>query len=157
MPEVVLKIENLDKAIDAFRKMPEQFSKTMRLTMKHAVRDIREHAAANHRFTSRTGSLERSISSTTYDDPITGVVFLDSGIAPYGFYVHQGTGPHAIVPKRKKVLRWALGGDFVFAKAVLHPGTKPDRFLEGAWDRYKEEVPERFSRALSQVIEEAGF
>lgn len=156
MAEVVLKIENLDKAIDAFRKMPESFSGTMRLTMKRAIRDIREHVRGNHRFKSRTGTLERAIQSDTFEDPIGGVVFLNLGMAPYGFYVHEGTYPHAIFPKRKKALRWARSGDFVFAKAVLHPGTKSDRFMEDAWYRYKPEIPERFAKAVDRAIKEAG-
>lgn len=156
MADVVLKVENLDRAIDAFRRMPDKFSKTMRLTMKKAVRDLKSYAQQNHLFTSRKGNLERSISSDVSDDPLTGVVFVDLGVAPYGIYVHEGTKPHSIFPKRKKALRWAQGGGFIFSKDVLHPGTEPDPFMTGAWEHYESKIPERFVRAVDMAIKEAG-
>ena len=156
MPEVVLDAKGLEKAADAFRKIPEKFERTMRLAMKSSIRDIREHARGNHRFVSRSGNLENAISSEVFDDPISGMIFLDTGQAPYGFWVHKGTKPHAIFPKNKKVLRWAQGGDFIFSKNVLHPGTKPDPFLQGALEAKQDDVAGRFVSAMKRMIKEAG-
>jgi len=49
---------------------------------------------------------------------------------PYAFFVHQGTKPHLILPRRKKVLRWeTTSGEIVFSARARHPGTKPNPFL----------------------------
>lgn len=47
---------------------------------------------------------------------------------------HEGTQPHLIVPVRAShlVFWWAKVGRVVYAKAVNHPGTKPNRFLVDA-------------------------
>lgn len=67
--------------------------------------------------------------------------------AAYSFWVHEGTKPHEIRPLHKKWLyfepsaaNYAAGsgggrtgtGQFVFAKAVQHPGTEPRPFLRRA-------------------------
>ena len=45
---------------------------------------------------------------------------------------HDGTGPHEIRPRKRKVLRFSVGGRVVFRTRVMHPGTKGTRFLTEA-------------------------
>lgn len=48
-------------------------------------------------------------------------------------YVTAGTRPHMIRPRRPGgVLRFTVGGRVVYAKYVMHPGTKPNSFLKDA-------------------------
>jgi hypothetical protein len=65
--------------------------------------------------------------------------------APHAAFVHWGTRPHVIRPKTKKVLRWAHGNGFVFARFVNHPGYKGDPWLIHA--------AEQAIREFSQMIE----
>lgn len=51
---------------------------------------------------------------------------------PAALYVLGGTRPHMIRPVRARALRFTIGGRTVYAKAVMHPGTKPNRFLQEA-------------------------
>ena len=55
--------------------------------------------------------------------------------AKYGGYVHQGTRPHVILPRNKKMLAWKVGKGYRFAKIVHHPGTKANPFLQKAVDK----------------------
>ncbi|MFZ3595035.1 hypothetical protein [Streptomyces sp. BH104] len=57
---------------------------------------------------------------------LTGVIVCDH---PAVHYVINGTRPHLIRPRRKKVLRFEVGGREVFTKLVRHPGTKANDFL----------------------------
>lgn len=50
----------------------------------------------------------------------------------YAGYVHDGTRPHTIRPKRAQALRFVIGGRVVFAKVVHHPGTRARPFLDRA-------------------------
>lgn len=50
----------------------------------------------------------------------------------YALAVHEGTKPHVIVPRRKKVLSWKGSEGRVFAARVNHPGTKPRPWLLNA-------------------------
>lgn len=76
------------------------------------------------------GDLKRSIvmRAATYNgEPAVYVGTQD----PVGVFVHEGTVPHLILPRRGKFLVFYLprAGRVVYAKRVQHPGTKPNRFL----------------------------
>lgn len=50
---------------------------------------------------------------------------------PYAYFLHEGTPPHEIRPRRAQALRFysQAAGGFVFARVVQHPGTRPLRYL----------------------------
>lgn len=109
---------------------------------------IEGEAATHH----KTGRLVRSI----YKARIPGgwTIGHDLQHAPHARFVVEGTRPHLIVPKpfpfpvwyqrkttsgkvapylkSKRSLRWAAGGNFVFAGEVHHPGYKGDNYLKRA-------------------------
>lgn len=62
------------------------------------------------------------------------VIFGIPGRTHYNMYHHDGTPPHVIRPRRKKALRYMVGGRVVFARRVNHPGTRGTRYLERALD-----------------------
>lgn len=50
----------------------------------------------------------------------------------YAMHVHEGTRPHVIKPRRKKVLSWKGPEGRVFASSVNHPGTPARPWLRRA-------------------------
>lgn len=50
----------------------------------------------------------------------------------YADMVHGGTRPHIIRPRTKQVLRFKVGGRYVYARVVHHPGTRARPFLDRA-------------------------
>lgn len=80
----------------------------------------------------RTGRLRSSIKA---DPPrvftLRPSVTIGSNVE-YAEWVHDGTRPHTIRPRRAKALRFVVGGRVVYAKVVDHPGTKPRPFLDRA-------------------------
>ncbi|MDX3835586.1 hypothetical protein [Streptomyces europaeiscabiei] len=49
---------------------------------------------------------------------------------PAALYVTGGTRPHQIRPRRPGgVLRFTVGGQVVYARYAMHPGTRPNDFL----------------------------
>ena len=76
----------------------------------------------------KTGRLKASIGSRIVRGfPGHNVeVFADT---PYAVYHHDGTRPHVIRPRRKRVLKFQSGGQTVFARKVNHPGTRANPFL----------------------------
>lgn len=81
----------------------------------------------------RTGHLGRSVKEgevrVVGPRTVHGAV-LDT--ADYALYVHEGTRPHLIRPRRAKALRFEIGGRTVFARLVRHPGTRARPFLRNA-------------------------
>lgn len=133
----------------------EVFEKRLRQAIRASAREVQEEAQRTHRFTSRTGQLERAIDVRMISDK-TAEVYIDNNVAPYGPFVHEGTRAHEIFPKGKQVLRWVpVGGNgFAFAKRVFHRGTKPDPFLYEALDNSREAVHEIFSKAVNVSLGE---
>lgn len=84
-----------------------------------------------------TGNLRRSIGLGS----VTAQVAETIATANYASYVELGTHAHDIVPKSRKALRFAVGGNrrlsgaprsgapVVFAKRVHHPGTRKQPFM----------------------------
>ena len=47
----------------------------------------------------------------------------------YAYLHHEGTRPHFITPRTRTHLRFRAGARIVYTRIVLHPGTKPNRYL----------------------------
>lgn len=95
------------------------------------VNDLSRRTAdtARGRAPARTGFLRNSIRpdpATVTGDRIVGGV---TAHADYGIFVHEGTKPHMIYPRKAKALRFTMNGKTVYAKSVRHPGTRPQPFL----------------------------
>jgi hypothetical protein len=67
-----------------------------------------------------------SISAPARRARVTGRVLV---AVNYALAVHEGARPHVIVPKRKKALKFKMGGFTVYAKSVNHPGNKARPWL----------------------------
>lgn len=61
-----------------------------------------------------------------------------------------GTRPHAIVPRRGRVLAFTVGGQLVFARRVHHPGTAPNPYLVRAWQAWQP----GYGQAMDGVVAE---
>ncbi len=98
-------------------------------TMRKLGRSVTR--TARRRVNVRTGHLRSTIGDeTTMAGPVvTTTVF---ATARYARWVHDGTRPHAITPRRAKALRFEIGGRIVFAKRVWHPGYRGSRFLSSS-------------------------
>lgn len=132
------------------------FQKRLSLAVKEATEEVAEEAREHHRYTSRTGNLERAIDTSYGSEGLIGYAFLNTGTAPYGPFVHEGTKPHDIFPRGRKALRWVGkgGSSFIFAKRVHHPGSKEDQFLFDALDRKREAIHAIFSRQVGNSLDE---
>lgn len=114
------------------------------------VEEIVENQAAKH---NGTGALVRSIYKKRIHDGWE--IGHDPRVAPHAVFVHWGTGlwgpkraKYPIKPKRKRALRWAVGGAFVFAKGVMHPGIKGDPWLT----RAARAAPAIFQRHVERLL-----
>lgn len=74
---------------------------------------------------------------------------------PYPVVIEEGSKPHMITPTVKKALHfYTKSGEEVFAKRVMHPGTKPRRVFQRARDFAVKEIPrlvEDFLRKLGKA------
>lgn len=73
----------------------------------------------------KTGNLRRTIRPGR----ASAAGFENIATAGYAAPVEFGSAPHRIVPRRRKVLRFKVGGADVFAKVVNHPGSRAQPFM----------------------------
>lgn len=133
------------------------FDKHIRLAIKESITEIQEEARQHHAFHARTGSLERSIDTRfSFTGALSGEVFLNTAKAEYGPFIHQGTKPHDIFPKKKKALRFPKGKEFIFTKFVHHPGTKKDPFLFDALRAKREDITQIFKDYTGKALKEVA-
>lgn len=76
----------------------------------------------------RTGALQASIHYRHSRDGL-GQFFTVGSPLSYALLHHEGTRPHIIVANRAQQLRFTAGSRVVYTRAVMHPGTRPNRFL----------------------------
>ncbi|MFD5788567.1 hypothetical protein ACFWH1_18335 [Streptomyces sp. NPDC127037] len=112
---------------------PGAITRLLRLRNGRAGRKLAERTQRVARIAEREapGSMGDYITWKVIDGPkgLEGVIVCDH---PAVRYVLNGTRPHIIRPRRRKALRFEVGGRVVFAKLVHHPGTKPNNFLKRA-------------------------
>lgn len=121
-----------------------------RLAVDRTAEDIEDAIEAEAARHNRSGALVRSI----FKRREAGGWFIghDPNIAPHARFVHWGTRPHLIVPKRKKALRWPSGGRFFFARKVNHPGNRSDAWLV----RVARLAPQFFHRHIAELLAARG-
>jgi hypothetical protein len=92
---------NVSDFLDATKKLDKAMTKELRLANKRSASDVESYAKANHRFTTRTGRLVKSIVGFSsiaqygFGAEVGVRAFDDSGNilgTDYGIYVHEGHG-----------------------------------------------------------------
>ena len=118
---ITIRITGARELTENFRQLSCRSRETLTIALRTSLRDVRDRARLNHKFTTRSGETERGIE---YDQtgPLSGVIGVTTKI---GIYQHEGTGiygakgrPIVIRPKNRTALRWATGAGFAFAKRV---------------------------------------
>lgn len=98
----------------------------------------------------QTGNLGRTIRLGRITEDSVQIIAGGQGGVGYAQAVEFGTGPHTIVPRRRKALAWGgnrrLSGSLrsgskatFFAKRVNHPGTKPKPYLRPSAEKAVED------------------
>ncbi len=80
----------------------------------------------------QSGQLRASIRRQPGANQIGAYVHIVAGVPGRTHYLGYhlfGTEPHIIRPRRRKALRFSVGGQIVFARKVQHPGTASNNFL----------------------------
>jgi len=124
-----VKLEWYETRLDIFLNRPfGEFGLYLR------SRTIAFGIAAKRQVGIRTGELMSSIFQQKHEKTPYGQMIKVGSRLPYAYYHHEGTMPHIIRgrrinSRRRRTLRFTRGGVVVFRRAVMHPGTRPNRYL----------------------------
>ena len=75
-----------------------------------------------------TGLLKMSINSSQ-ERTSTGQLVKIGSMVPHALVHHEGSRPHMIHGRNGGMLRFTQSGRVVYHRSVMHPGTRPNRYL----------------------------
>lgn len=141
------------------QESPQAMREGQRLAIAIAMREVRAEAVQNHRFTTRTGALERSVTSEAgiVGNEVVGRVFLNSQTAPYAAAVHNGWRREKpiIAKEPRRALHWVVGGQNIFRARVNKPAAyRGDPFLFRAWETKLDDTQQALEAASVRAIVE---
>lgn len=121
---VDIKIDGFLHAVDEFCRGLEQVSSEgvsagLQAAESGALSAIRAQT------TRRTGDLEDKLTTVKLSST-KGMLFDTSD---HAHFIDAGTGPHRIVARNARFLRFEMNGQTMFRTSVNHPGTKPRPFV----------------------------
>lgn len=115
---------------------------------------VRQEKLSGQVLNVRTGDLRRSIREQVIVNPgsVVGRVFSSSDVS-YG-KVHEfgGKSAYDIVPVKKKVLRFIVGGKVVFAQKVRHPPAKARPFMRPALQEMRGVIEAGLKEAIREGL-----
>ncbi len=151
---ITIQIAGAKELAANFRQLRPRAKEGLTIAIKSSLRDIRDRARAEHKFTTRSGETERGI-EFNQTGPLSGVVGVTTKV---GAYLHEGTGiygakgrPIVITPKTRTALRWATGSGFAFSKRVVIRGIKGDPYLYRAARKETPAIKARFGEAIRKA------
>lgn len=71
---------------------------------------------------------------------------------PLSTFIREGTPPHPIVGDPILAFFWEKTGTMMFRHYVSHPGTKPDDYLQRAYDRWQPEAEGTLRRMALRYV-----
>jgi len=74
--------------------------------------------------------------------------------APYSTILEEGSRPHIIVPVQARALRFEIGGEIIFAKRVMHPGTIGQGIIAMSIRQFYHEIPEAVEEGATESVED---
>lgn len=146
--QVSVKIKDYDKLVKAFNKAPKEVVKRTERAVAQSVFLVESNAKKLAPVNKQSGGGNLRQSIRAIPKGTTGLV--DVG-AKYAVPVHEGTRPHIIRAKAKKVLADRRNGKF-FGKVVNHPGTKAQPFLREAVEKSNRRINNFFSEIFKGII-----
>lgn len=145
---------------ETFNVLNDVITKYPYQTIVEITDDIYDNATKNVSKHFKSGRLENNLDKRVNRAELEGEVFIgDQGMlvdwkgksVNYALFVHFGSKPHVIYPKKKKALRWAGLGAFVFAKKVNHTGYKGDPFMTNASQETFKNLEQIFTRVYNEI------
>lgn len=144
-------IPELGKLQSLLKKFPQTTEKYLQRAIDASADDVFKNATRTN-VPWKTGNLVQSF-GVVRGRLVALVGPNKSGVpAKYAIFVHEGTAPHVITPKKGKALFWKGAKHPV--KSIKHPGTKPNRFIPRILEKSMPRIQTNFQTALAKIIQE---
>jgi hypothetical protein len=153
MAQYSVEITNLDKFMALLKNFPGTTEKNLQRAIDAGAAEVLKNATRVN-VPWKTGNLVHSFGV------VRGRLF--ASVAPdrltpakYAKWVHDGTGPHVIVPKNGKALFWKGAAHPV--SRVNHPGSKGNPFIPRILEKATPQIQAHFANALENILKEISL
>ena len=147
--EIKVKIDGLDDLLAAAKRAPKvavgEISKAVQKSVGTVHSAALREAPVNRQ---QGGGTLRQMINQRFTSKLSGEI---ESRANYSVYVHEGTRPHEIRIRNKRVLANKRTGQ-IFGKRVMHPGTKANPFMERALKKSQGKVNGYFKKATENIL-----
>lgn len=151
MAEFSIEIRGLDQIRRAMRNSPRLVVPILQKAIIASGAVLAKHTLKNDPVPYKTGALLASFRYST--GPLIGRWFPSSR---YAVFVHEGTQPHDIQVRRRRVLANVREGQ-IFGTRVHHPGTPATHFMSRIKDKSERDINDLFGQALEQMAGDMAF
>lgn len=159
-------MKDLADIIPDAQRFDRAIGTVMSVVVMDTVMTVTRVMRSQHRWQDRTGATRASIQGSfrVTDKGATGYIKAGAN----AIRLNDGTRPHRIEPRggaaaaafgagavlgRKKALKFQMNGKTMFRRAVNHPGTSPDPFLDNAERVAEEDFFSKFDAAFDGLFE----
>lgn len=144
-------IVNFDEVVRGHRHFLAQHQRmvedALRTAGKHAVDHVQKHAT----FKRRTGRLQDKTQASRVVRTSGGRLIRVFNPLRYAAAIDTGSKRHVIEARRRKALRFMVGGRLVFRRRVMHPGTRPYKFLFRATHSAHRAMGDYLKREMTEI------
>src|SRR3989344_921361 len=151
MAEFSIQIRGMDQIRRAMRTSPKVIVPILQKAVIASGAVLAKHSLKGDPIPYKTGLLLSSFRYST--GSLIGRWF---PTARYAVFVHEGTRPHIIRARNKRVLANVKEGK-IFGRTVRHPGTKPNRFMLRLKDKSERDINRLFGQALEVMARDIAF
>lgn len=149
-----IKIEGLKQAQRAIKKYPKEFKKALRGQLIFYGNKMKNHALSNHRYTRKSGSLDRSIEAIVPKQKVALKFWINpklvtSGKFNYGLIQHEGSY------KGYRKSKAAKG--YSRSKPKTGYGVRYDHFIIRAWDKYINKLQMALKKQITKTAKKVGL
>ena len=144
MPDFSIQVTGLDQMKAAFKNSPQTTRNIMNPVIHTAINILGKYTVKGV-VPWKTGRLTQSFIAS-YGD----LMGMWRPTVNYALYVHEGTGPHDIVPIKAQALFWPGAAHPV--KRVHHPGTRPNPFMPRIIQNAQSDIDALLKKGLDQLV-----
>lgn len=141
---------NLNRGVERVEALPERLTGAMRSGTRRAAELVEEDQKQT--ISRKTGRTADTIRSVVEDMPGGAAAYVGTS-DKIARILDQGSKSHKITARNAKALGpMQIGGRTVFAKSVMHPGTKAQRWLERSGQLSVDRVGKVYEDEVGEVF-----
>ncbi len=153
MPEISLKLENIDRMIAAFKAAPgivgQQMGEAVIKTAQKIEADAKRNAPVNKGVGGGKLGYGGNLRQSIYSRRLSLTAAEVGATAKYAAAVNDGSRPHVIRAKNAKVL---TNGSKFFGRVVNHPGAKAQPFFTNAVDKNESWINDKLNEIADNIF-----